>query len=328
MPAVTRGLLASPLGRDWEMSAIPTYRPGSARRRHGAFLSGLLGLVRWACVRRPGIIHVHAAVRGSLHRKAIYVALGRLLGRPVLLHIHAGAGDIEDWVDSLDPVRRALFRLALRLPDRTVSVSAAGVEALARRLGATGVLVVPNAAPEVAGAAPSGPLTGGARPRVLYLGGFEDPAKGGALLLEALARVGEEVDVVLAGPGEAPGGVDARWRGWLDEQTKDSELRAADIVVFPSLSEGLPVALLEAMAHARAIVATRVGGMPEVLEDGVEAVFVPPRDPEALAAALRDLAADAERRAALGAAARARAGRLNDDEVCGRLDRLYRELLG
>ena len=84
-------------------------------------------------------------------------------------------------------------------------------------------------------------------------------------------------------------------------------LAAADIVVLPSLSEGLPTVALEAMALARPVVATRVGGTPEAVEDGVTGLLVEPRDPAALAGAIRRLAADPEFARALGEAGAARA---------------------
>jgi glycosyltransferase involved in cell wall biosynthesis len=84
--------------------------------------------------------------------------------------------------------------------------------------------------------------------------------------------------------------------------------------------------LLEAMSWGCAIVATRVGGVPEILTDGEDSLLVQPGDPDELERALVRLAGDARLRARLGAAARARAERLNSDEVCGRLDAVYREL--
>lgn len=86
-------------------------------------------------------------------------------------------------------------------------------------------------------------------------------------------------------------------------------LAAADLFVMPSLSEGLPLALVEAMATGLPIVASDVGGIPEVVTRDAEAVLVPAASPVALAAAIRSLLADPERRSALGAAAQRRAYR-------------------
>ena len=86
------------------------------------------------------------------------------------------------------------------------------------------------------------------------------------------------------------------------------------------MSEGLPNVVLEAMAHARAVVATRVGGVPEVVDDGVSGVLVPAADAPALAHAIVEMLQDAPRRAAMGEIARARIVR--DFSVHARTERL------
>lgn len=82
---------------------------------------------------------------------------------------------------------------------------------------------------------------------------------------------------------------------------------AADVFVLPSLTEGMPNAVLEAMCLGRAIVASRVGGVPELIQEGESGLLVPPGDARALSAAITALLGDAPRREALGQAAAARA---------------------
>ena len=83
-------------------------------------------------------------------------------------------------------------------------------------------------------------------------------------------------------------------------------LRAVDVVALPSLAEGFPLALLEAMAAEKAVVATPVGGVPEALADGVTGLMVPPSDSAALSQAIQSLIADPNMRRRIGAAARSR----------------------
>jgi glycosyltransferase involved in cell wall biosynthesis len=328
MPAVMRALMRSPLATRYRFEAIPTYRDSDPRRRLLLFASALLALVRWCAGRGPRIAHVHMAARGSMYRKAIVVALAKAMRRPVVLHIHAGSGDIDAFADRLGWLRGALLRAAFAISDRVLTVSASSAATLRERFIDEEILVVPNAPPEIA---PNPPRGERERVEVLFLGGFANPVKGGAVLREALPellRRCPRARVLLAGPGGDPGELPerARWAGWLEAEAKDRAFREADVFVMPSLSEGLPVALLEAMARGLPIVVSRVGGVPEVVSDGVDALLVEPGDPAGLAVRLAELVDDPARREALGTAALERVTRLATDDVYGQLDRIYTEL--
>jgi glycosyltransferase involved in cell wall biosynthesis len=333
MRAVMRGLLASPLGERYRLELVATHRGTGWVERLGVFCLALWRLTRWSLCGYGRIVHIHATVRGSMLRKALCVLLAKALRRRTILHMHSGPGDVARERARLGPLRVALFRLAFRAADVVLAVSTASAAALEAAYGVSGVIVVPNAAP----AAPAVPAGRGEDPlRALYLGGFANPVKGGKELLAALERPEvETLGVVLCGPGELPASGSellarrpaSEWRGWLEEAEKETLLREAAIFILPSTSEGLPMAVLEAMAWGRAIVATAVGGVPDVVADGVEGLVVPPSDAGALAGAMAKLAADDELRKRLGAAARERARRLNAEEVTGRLESIYAELL-
>ena len=94
---------------------------------------------------------------------------------------------------------------------------------------------------------------------------------------------------------------------FVGERADDVALGELDVVALPSWTEGLPLVVLEAMAAARPVVATPVGGTPEVVLDGETGLLVPPRDPRALAAALQRLVDDADLRRRLGEAGKRRA---------------------
>jgi glycosyltransferase involved in cell wall biosynthesis len=101
---------------------------------------------------------------------------------------------------------------------------------------------------------------------------------------------------------------------------------AFDVFVLPSDHEGLPIALVEAMALGRPPVVTAVGGSPEVVEDGRSGLVVPPRDPEALADRIVTLLRDPALRRRLGDAARLRASRFDIRHAVARMEAVYQDL--
>jgi glycosyltransferase involved in cell wall biosynthesis len=214
-----------------------------------------------------------------------------------------------------------------------------------RARGALAPVVIPNGldlgALDREAAAPPGPLPpapAGAL-RVLV------PAtlarrKGQDVLLDALGRlapVGRRFAVWLAGEGPAREALRRRTQRLgleaavhlLGRRTDVLALAlAADCVVLPSRQEGHPLALLEALALGRPVLACAVGGVPEIVDPGRTGLLVPPEDPAALAAALERLRRDPALRARLGAAA-ARAARARFDvrRSVAAVEALYRRVL-
>jgi glycosyltransferase involved in cell wall biosynthesis len=155
-------------------------------------------------------------------------------------------------------------------------------------------------------------------------------------LLEALAmldRRGRAFRAVVVGEGKERGalerqvehlGLGQRVRFLGERADVERLLPGMDVFVLASREEGIPNALLEAMAAARPAVATAVGGTPEVMEDGQTGWLVPPRDPGALAAALEAVLSDPTEAARRGAAAqRAVRDRMSIESMVARHQRFY-----
>ena len=105
-------------------------------------------------------------------------------------------------------------------------------------------------------------------------------------------------------------------------------LRDFDLVVFSSVREGIPVAMLEAMAIGVPVVATQVGGIPEVIRDGLDGLLVESGSPDALADAMIKIARDVDQRQAIGTRGRERVASLFSRKViCGRYEELFHKLL-
>ena len=178
------------------------------------------------------------------------------------------------------------------------------------------------------------------RPLVFFgaVGGTADPRKGADLLLEALHRLGtqvagtslEQLELVVFGqsrPAQPPDlGFPIHYSGRLHD---DLSLRllyaAADVFVIPSRQDNLPNTGLEAHACATPVVAFRTGGLVDIVADRVSGALAEPFDPLSLAAAIRWVLEDPQRRRQMGAAARQRAERLWDP---ARVASLYAEVYG
>jgi glycosyltransferase involved in cell wall biosynthesis len=114
--------------------------------------------------------------------------------------------------------------------------------------------------------------------------------------------------------------------GWIDDLA--SLYAAMDVCCLSSINEGTPVALLEAMAAGKPVVATGVGGVVDVIEDGRTGLLVPAKDVEAFAGALMRLAADPVLRQQLGETARPAVGdTFSVERLSDNVDRMYQELL-
>jgi glycosyltransferase involved in cell wall biosynthesis len=162
------------------------------------------------------------------------------------------------------------------------------------------------------------------------------PEKGLEVLLEALPEL-ESVTAVLVGDGperarleELAAGLGVADRvvlpGWQDEPA--AQLRSFDVLVSPSHSEALPLAIVEAMLAGLPVVATDVGSVSEAVADGETGLLVPAGDPAALAAAIRTLRDDPEARRRLGERGREVASQRFTPEAMARaFEALYREIL-
>ena len=176
------------------------------------------------------------------------------------------------------------------------------------------------------------------RNRVMTTVGRLAPPKDPLTLLTACRSVKGDFVLMVVGDGELRGTVESSVsNGGLEhsvilagERVDVPEILAAsDVFVLSSRKEGLPYTIIEAMVAGLPVVATRVGGVPELVEDGVTGFLVPPGDPRALAEALQNVLDDSELRHRMGHAGRERALRgFSLDDMLRKTRRVYEEVVG
>ncbi len=321
MATVTDNLRHSALARRCRLTVLNN---GKTTPKGRSLLTGLIAQLRLlarivGCIRRfqTRIVHVQTCALFSFWRDSLHLLVARALGCQVILHIHDGS--FEKFLRDQPPLRGAILRRVLRMASRVIVLSRISLDSLQPLVPEAEWRVVLNGVP----IPPRVVRSSGGAVTLLFLGNLTE--RKGAYDLLAATRLAKEQgftgSVHLAGGETALGQGEAFGRkvveedcasqvlavGFLKGRAKDAALDSADGFVLPSYVEGLPMAVLEAMAHGLPVIATRVGAVPEAVTDGREGFLIEPGDVEDLADRMLRLARDAGLRGRMGEAARRRA---------------------
>jgi glycosyltransferase involved in cell wall biosynthesis len=313
---------------------VATMEDGPLLRKLAVFARAIYALQR--ALRTPGplVVHIHFASRGSALRKVILAWMTVHAQRPLILHAHGGAFDA--FFRRLPAMARRMLSDVFQRADRFVVLSDRWKTFYEEEceLSPSQVLVLPNPA-RVPLEIPD--RRARARVQFLFLGRICE-SKGAFDAIRAFARLPvherERARLVLAGDGDVAGArklaasLDATVTvlPWVDSRRRDALLAASDVFVLPSYREGLPMAMLEAMASGMPVIVTPVGGIPDVVRDGVEGSVVVPGDIVQLSLAMRPLISDSAYRWELGRHALERARQFDADAYARSLLGLYRRL--
>lgn len=306
-------------------------------------LAAVLALARISKERRIDLIHTHSFFNSFSGRLA-----GRLTGVPVVTTVHCQPGAAKRtgrikrvlWL-----LRETLERSMVRYTSSFIAVSEAVAEGLVRQ-GASRrkIVVIPNgidaleirqlAAKENRDRQPREPF----RLRIGTVARL-DPAKGIEILVEAAGILRDRnlsFEVIIVGDGPERRRIEELvrhldleqqvvFRGYLDNPF--AVLKTFDIHVVPSHEEGFGFTVLEAMALGRPVIATHVGGLVDLIEDGKTGLLVPPGDPQALADAIEVLANDSDLRKRLVDQAEKGLERFSVETMCSKTIDVYQGLL-
>jgi glycosyltransferase involved in cell wall biosynthesis len=326
-------VLATGAGGDGRFHLLPARSPAF-------YLSLPLHLARELRAFRPAVVVAQSPY------EAAAALVGRALARVparVLLEVHG------DWRTATtlygSPLRRLLApmsalaaRVAVRNADGVRTVSAF-TSSLVRDLGVEPAATFTTYYDASAFTA-SPPVPVPDRQRVLFVGVLER-YKNVHALADAWRRVAvvlPEAELHVVGRGRERAVVErlvhdlpaqVEWDEWLPSDRVAAALDESAVLVLPSFSEGLPRVAMESFARGRAVVGSRAGGIPDIVEDGVTGLLVPPDDPDALAAALVHALSEPGLARSLGAAALADSGRWlqSPEQFATRMRDLVDELL-
>ncbi len=341
MASVIDALNQSELARRTDLTLFNTSKQTSDNRSLWEGIRARLTLMAaWRALLRQhhaDIAHIHTCSGFTFFLDGLLAAIARYQGCRVVLHVHGGLFD--QFLDGLNPVLRIAARHIARRTDLVLALSDDWRHRLGQRLPGSRIAVLPNG---VAAISAQPQHTPGQAPTFVFLGQLSR-LKGVHVLLDALEQAQANWRVQLAGSESEPGFTD--WlRAEIDHrqladrmtlvgplvgEAKNRVLTQADAFVLPSLAEGLPMSLLEAMAARLPVVVTTVGAIPEVIQDGVHGLLVAPGDATALAQAMDHLARSPEQRESMGLASHALyEARYSADAMAQALLGIYKNELG
>ena len=320
-----------PLAREFQALGVPVH---AVRRRPGVDLGLPFVLARLIRRERIDLVHTHNAgpwLYGGLAAKLAGARLCHTEHSNLFPHqrrMLRAERWLARWTEVIisdsEKVKRHLVERQ-GVPAGKIRVVVNGVDT--RRFGAEGG--APAQARRLLGLNGDQPVVGTVGRLV--------PVKDHRTLLAAFRRVAEQHPagrLVIVGDGPLRGdlvrlagtlGLSDRVRFLGERRDIPQLLRAFDLFVLSSVSEGMPLTVLEAMAAGVPVVATRVGGVPEAVVDRETGWLVPPGDPESMAGAVLALLADPARRAALGRRAQERAcGQFDVQQMADAYARAYR----
>lgn len=319
---------------DIEVRVLDPYGPGTFWKMPFYFLGCLISL-SVACARgHVDITHIHMSFGGSAVRKLVLMRVAGFFNVPTILHVHGS--EFAVFGDRLSPPLRAILASEMARAARIIVIGRFWRQYLMERLEIEDrkVIVVANGVP-VPTAMPRHPGDGC---RLVYLGALGS-RKGTSDLLRALASPrlrSLQWDAVIAGNGDVAAfraeatalGIADRVAlpGWIGPEEAQALLASAAVFVLPSYNEGLPVAVLEAMAAGIPVVTTRVGAIPDLGIDNAAGFLIDPGSIEDLTDRLATLVGDPALREQFGANGRRRVeSDFTIDSTAHRLAALYRE---
>lgn len=308
--SVVNGYRGSGLEKRYRITYVESYQDGSRWDKLKKALAGYRVFRRLLKKDRPDLVHIHSSFGPSFYRKIPFILWSASRGIPVVNHIHGA--EFDRFYENASASKKRRVRRIYQMCTRLIVLSEEWKEKIAQIVPAEKIDVIENycVLPK------RGYDAGRRRNQILFLGALEE-RKGCydiPVIFESVRRKCPEARLVMAGDGQMeqvreafdkrnllPG---VEFTGWVRGQEKEKLLRQSAVFLFPSYNEGMPVAVLEAMGYGLGIVATTVGGIPQLIAHGRSGFLEAPGDLTAMAEAVSELLQDDGLCCSMGEAAR------------------------
>lgn len=264
----------------YRITYVESYCDGSKGKKIKKAVKSYLEYSKILCTDKPELIHIHSSFGGSFYRKLPFILLSRLFGVKIINHIHGA--EFDKFYENAGAKKRQLVKKVYSLCDALIALSDEWKERLGTMIEEEKIYVIENYC-EIPG------QEGKKKKQILFLGELSH-RKGCYDLAQIYRKIIEEtgrIPLIVAGDGEMEKvkatfqsfeKEDVTFPGWVRGEEKEKLLSESEYFLFPSYNEGMPMAVLEAMAHGMAIVTTNVGGIPKLIEDGKEGFLCDPGD--------------------------------------------------
>ena len=333
--SVVNGYRSFEFGKEYEITYVESYCDGSKAKKLLKALKGYLEFAKVLKEKKPDLVHIHSSFGPSFYRKIPFIYMTVWKNIAIVNHIHGA--EFEVFYEKASRRKKALIHRVYDKCDKLIALSEEWKERLSKIVSEEKITVLANycTIPEK--------LPETRKNQMLFLGeigerkgGFDIPA----ILAESCLKE-NRIHFIFAGDGQKEDidrikreiekkdlGEWVKFLGWVRGEEKERLLRESKVFLFPSYNEGMPMAVLEAMAYGLAIVTTNVGGIPKLITSGENGYLCRPGDIEGLSSNIRALFTDEKLAKRMSDRARQKAiAEYSRESHITKLLQIYREVL-
>lgn len=293
--AVVNGYYGSKLENQYNVTYLQSYRDGNKCQKLVKAIKAYIKFLFIIISNKPDIIHMHTSFGASFYRQIPFIYMARFRNVPVINHIHGP--EFDNFFEQASNRKKNLIKIIYNKCTRLITLSEEWKQNFLKIVPEDKIVVIENYSILIKDLNDSDR----SRKQVLFLGAINE-RKGCfdmPMIIEKVIEQVPDAKFVIAGDGELERlktcfrkkKLDGccSFPGWVRGKEKDRLLRESGVFFLPSYNEGMPMAILDAMGYEMPIVSTNVGGIPKIVQNGINGYTCNPGDIETIAGCLVNL---------------------------------------